>query len=180
MSDTPSGESRCLFDADPIRRWATFSEDRCYRYSLAREWSDGSESTGRVTFIGLNPSTADETEDDPTIRRCIRFAKDWGYGGVRMVNLFAWRATDPRELAQVEDPVGVGNDEILRTLDTLSTLIVAAWGAHPMAVERAKVVVPMLPSFTVLGLTAEGHPRHPLYMKASCRPLNPLTLAAAA
>lgn len=157
-----------------MRRAAALSACGRYRYDLSRSWAEGA----RVAFVGLNPSTADAEVDDPTIRRCVGFARAWGFGALRMVNLFAWRATDPRELALADDPVGVGNDAILRELRETCTLVVAAWGAHRMALERAATVVSLLGDFTVLGLTAAGHPRHPLYMRASCRPLDPLTLQA--
>lgn len=158
-------------------KWATFSDDGLYRYILGRRWDTTKSS---VTFIGLNPSIADDTIDDPTIRRCIGFATAWGFGGLRMVNLFAWRSTNPDALADVVDPVGPDNDEVLAHLDDYSALIVAAWGAHPMAIDRAALVAPILPSFTVLGLTAGGHPRHPLYMRKTCVPLDPSTLSAVA
>jgi hypothetical protein len=85
---------------------AEFSECQQYRYTLWRTWDSQAD---RVMFIGLNPSTADETEDDPTIRRCIRFAKDWGYGGILMMNAYAYRSTAPRGLKQVTDPIGPRN-----------------------------------------------------------------------
>lgn len=148
---------------------------RPYRYTLTRRWADGPA----MLVIGLNPSTADETVDDPTIRRCMRFARDWGYGGVLMGNLFAFRATDPRAMKTALDPVGERNDHWLWRLASLAGVVVAAWGAHGEHRGRAQAVVDsrVLGSFTVLGLTKDGHPRHPLYMRASCRPLSPLTLA---
>jgi hypothetical protein len=98
---------------------------RTYRYSLWREWIGGD---GYVLFIGLNPSTADETNDDQTIRRCIGFAKAWGFAGVCMANLFAFRATDPKVMMQAADPVGRDNDAWLRTLSDAASLVVGAWG----------------------------------------------------
>jgi hypothetical protein len=156
---------------------AVFSPCRRYRYALWRRWGEGPY----VMFVGLNPSTADETEDDPTIRRCIRFARDWGYSALVMTNLFAWRSTDPRGLLATDAPVGPENDATLRRLAADAGGVVAAWGVHGVIDDRAKRVVStgMLGSFTVLGLTKDGHPRHPLYMPARCRPLNPLTLEAA-
>lgn len=165
--------------ADEMERFASFSPCRRYRYSLGRTWDFDLKP---VLFVGLNPSTADETEDDPTIRRCIRFACDWGYGGVLMGNLFAFRATDPKEMKLALDPVGERNDHWLQHMAGMAGLVVAAWGAHGDHRGRAQAVVDSgaLGSFTVLGLTKDGHPRHPLYMRADCCPLNPLTLARAA
>jgi hypothetical protein len=106
---------------------AVLSPDRVYRYALWRVW-DASKPI--VLFVGFNPSTADEHVDDPTIRRCIGFAKSWGYGGLVMANVYAYRATDPREVIALERDVAVGpnNDETLRTLAEDCDLVVAAWG----------------------------------------------------
>jgi hypothetical protein len=160
-----------------VNRSAIFSPCRTWRYELRRTWS----VTPPALFVGLNPSTADERLDDPTIRRCVRFARDWGYGGLVMANLFAFRSTDPRALALVGDPVGPDNDMVLRRLAREAGVVVAAWGVHGVLNCRAQVVVDvgLLGSFTVLGLTKDGHPRHPLYMRADSRPLNPLSLEAA-
>lgn len=146
---------------------AVLSPCRTYRYALERRWSDGPF----VLFVGLNPSTADESVDDPTIRRCIRFARDWGYGGLLMGNLFAYRATDPRELAKVADPQGPDNEVWLTTLATRAALTVVAWGAHPMAQGRIRNAVEALGDVHVLGLTKDDHPRHPLYMRADSKPV---------
>lgn len=155
-----------------VVRDALISPCGLYRYDLSRRWSPG---VGRVAFIGLNPSTADGLVDDPTIRRCIRFARDWGYGAMRMVNLFAYRTPDPRDLVDTAeagiDPVGVGNDEILRRLGETCSLVVAAWGAHPLAEHRALQVAHLLPPLVALGVTKGGQPRHPLYMRADSRPV---------
>jgi hypothetical protein len=163
-----------LFDVPPaegvIRRGAELSPDGLYRYTLTREWDYRCQT---VVFVGLNPSIADAEQDDPTIRRCIRFARDWGFGSLLMVNLFAWRATDPSTLAAAPDMVGPANDAILQDLHRRAGLAVAAWGSHPVAVARAGEVIPWLGDYRVLGETKDGHPRHPLYMKASCTPIRP-------
>lgn len=178
-----------------VERSAVFSDDRVYRYALRRIWDP---ALAPAMFIGLNPSTADETEDDPTVRRCIRFARDWGYGGLLMSNLFAYRATDPEELMGewwdregARNPVGereetgpVGtrrnmNDVWLERLARRAGVMVAAWGAHPMPQmlePRPGHVQHMLgPALQCLGTTKAGHPRHPLYLKADTRlqPLRP-------
>lgn len=172
-----------LFEVPPaddvVERFAVMSPCKLYRYALGRTWDFDRKP---VLFVGLNPSTADADNDDPTIRRCIRFAKDWGHGGILMANLFAIRATDPKDMLRADDPIGERNDYWLAHLAGLSGRVVAAWGAHGGHRDREQQVVDSgaLGSFTVLGLTKDGHPRHPLYMRADCRPLNPLTLAAAA
>lgn len=129
-------------------------------------------------FVGLNPSTADETQDDPTIRRCMRFARDWGYTRLKMVNLFAFRATDPSDLfAAAHDGVDVVGPENAHALSLAfggSDLIVAAWGAPaPLTVERVGRFAQNEGygwPFYALGLTASGAPRHPLYMRADTQP----------
>lgn len=153
---------------------AQLSADRAYRYVLWRIWGRGP----LAVFVGLNPSTADEREDDPTIRRCVRFARDWGFDGLAMVNLFAFRATDPRELRTSDDPIGPDNDVVLERVCADAGIVVAAWGANRMARDRAQDVVEseVLGGFSVLSLTASGHPLHPLYARASCVPREPLTL----
>jgi hypothetical protein len=175
--------SDALFDAPTtngiVERFAVLSPCQRYRYALGRTWDLDATP---VLFVGLNPSTADADNDDPTIRRCIRFARDWGHGGVLMGNLFAFRATNPQDMLRALDPVGERNDYWLRHMASLAGLVVAAWGAHGQHRDRAQAVVGsgVLGSFTVLGLTKAGHPRHPLYMRADSRPLNPLTLARVA
>jgi hypothetical protein len=118
----------------------------------------------------LNPSTADAEQDDPTIRRCIGFAKAWGFGGIAVRNIFALRATDPRELYKSDDPVGPGNDEAICDLAGLCPLIVAAWGVHGGLRNRGRQVCELLAGagaeVVCLGVTKDGHPKHPLYVAA--------------
>src|SRR5438128_11131670 len=109
---------------------ATFSRDRRYRYRLWRRWD---RSRAVVAFVMLSPSTADAMHDDPTIRRCVGFARAWGCGGVDVVNLFALRATDPRALRKAADPIGPANERHLRRAVRAAGLVVLAWGAHAMA-----------------------------------------------
>lgn len=162
-----------------VTRGATFSRDERYRYTLRRAWGSGPF----VAFIGLNPSTADATEDDPTIRRCVRFARDWGYDGLVMLNLFAYRATDPKALLTAEDPVGPGNDQVLAAICEQAALIVEAWGCFRLGIERARtdeVRYALGRDSCVLGRTKDGHPRHPLYMPAAARPVGGLFQTPAA
>lgn len=140
-----------------------------YRYRLWRRWGD----ERLVTFIMLNPSTADASVDDPTIRRCIGFAKAWGHGGLNVVNLFAYRATNPRALLTALDPVGPENNQHILSLACEGTRLVAAWGANSAAQgSQGRNVRWMLAEFTLwhIGLTKDGHPRHPLYVRADTQP----------
>lgn len=143
-----------------LRATASFSECRTYRYTLTRQWGEGRP----VVFIGLNPSTADESADDPTIRRCVGYATGWGYKGLVMVNLFAYRATDPKIMAQAHDPIGPANDTILEATCAEAALVVAAWGVGGSLQRRDARVKAMISDLHVLRLTKDGHPGHPLYL----------------
>ena len=145
---------------------AHFSPCRTWRYSLTRDVASLT-GKGTVTFVGLNPSTADENEDDPTIRRCIGFARRWGYARLKMVNLYAYRATDPKLLASVLDPIGPDNDYVLSVVFEGSDLIVAAWGARAKFERVADVMGWPIHPRLCLGLTKSGAPRHPLYLRAN-------------
>ena len=161
----PSEERAMFNDLLSADIGASFSPDRNYRYSLWRRWE---QNAPYALFIGLNPSTANEREDDPTIRRCKRFAADWGYGAIYMANLFALRATDPKVMLRHNDPVGVDNDVWLQDLARDAGVIVCAWGAHGGHRERDKRVMHLLSAHDLmcLGSTKDGKPRHPLYIKA--------------
>lgn len=122
-------------------------------------------------FIMLNPSTADALKDDPTIRRCIAYAQGWGYGMLEVVNLFAWRATFPRELALAPDPVGPENDEYLRHALVISDVAICAWGRHGgERAEKVKLLGEQYP-LHVLGFNKDGSPVHPLYQKRGLQPV---------
>jgi hypothetical protein len=151
-----------------IDRSCVFSPDRLHRYTLWREFDLTNRSY--VQFVGLNPSTADEVQDDPTVRRCIDFAKRWGYGALCMTNLFAYRATDPDDMLAAADPVGPENDMWLARIAAGAGLVVAAWGNHGGFIERDRAVATLLPQLMCLGITKTGAPRHPLYVKAITTP----------
>lgn len=151
-----------------MERAAHFSDCHRYRYSLQRVWAPKQR---HVLIIGLNPSTADHQQDDPTIRRCIMFAQRWGYGGLTMANLFAYRSTDPGALKLVGDPVGPANNDWLQRLAQQSDLIVAAWGNDGAYLNRSSEVREMLGPLTVLKLNQSGEPAHPLYLKADLQPI---------
>lgn len=126
-----------------------------------------------VTWVMLNPSTADADVDDPTIRRCIGFSRRWGFQAMSVVNLFAWRATEPRVLLDVPDPVGARTTAVLREAVADGEAVVAAWGNLPRALRpRAEQVLRWLPRETwTLGLTRAGQPRHPLYVPTLAVPV---------
>jgi len=145
-----------------IYKNATFSSCRIYRYSLSRIWD---KKKKYILFIGLNPSTANEEVDDPTIRRCVNYAKKWGYGGFMMVNLFAYRTTLPSNLKKVKYPVGSENDKYIVTLSKKADITVAAWGNNGDFYSRDKEVLSLVPSLMCLKINKSGQPAHPLYLK---------------
>lgn len=122
-------------------------------------------------FIGLNPSTADETKDDPTIRRCRNFAKAWGYDALCMTNLFGYRATDPNEMKDQIGPLGKDNLPTIERLAKEAGVVIAAWGVHGTHLDQDKVVRALLTDLQCLGKTKDGHPRHPLYLPKSATPI---------
>ncbi len=150
---------------------ARFSDDRVYRYRLERRVSP--TPTGCVCFILLNPSTADETQDDPTIRRCMGYCKAWGYSRLVVVNLFAYRSTDPRELHHAPDPYGPENGREIFLAAQAADLVVGGWGNHGRYWNSGRNIVEMLRHRKVavhaLGLTKQGEPVHPLYQRADLK-----------
>ncbi len=144
---------------------AVYSACERYRYMLTRTWD---ESGRRVLFIMLNPSTATEVQNDPTVERCERRARALGFGAFRVTNIFAWRETDPRAMRAAPDPVGPGNDEAILESCGWADQIICAWGTHGEHLNRGPQVEALLrgtglPLFH-LGLTKAGHPKHPLYI----------------
>lgn len=150
---------------------ALFSSCRTWRYSLIRAWD---AEKPFCNFVGLNPSTADEVKNDPTVTRCIKYAHAWGFGGLIMTNIFAFRSTDPRRLKEVADPVGPENNTNLVQSALLSGLTVAAWGVHGRILDRHHQVLGLFKQASIsvhcLGATKEGYPRHPLYLSRELRP----------
>ncbi len=162
-------------ESNMLETGAEFSLDRVYRYRLWRRWADGP----CLMVVGLNPSTADETSDDPTVRRCIGYARRWGFAGLRMLNLFALRSTDPRRLYQAADPLGPRNLTTIQH-EARATLaadgaVLAAWGNHGRLDDHARQLRDLLARSGIpaacLGLTRIGEPRHPLYLRADATPL---------
>jgi hypothetical protein len=151
-----------------LKNTAKLSGCRNYRYALWRTWDS---SKPFVMFVGLNPSTADEMSDDPTLTRCINFAKSWGYGGVCMANLFAFRATEPSDMKASDDPIGTENNTWLKKLAKDAALVVAAWGNDGSYLERSEQVKKLLPNLYCLKLNKSGEPAHPLYQAAKLKPV---------
>jgi hypothetical protein len=147
---------------------AIFSCDRSHRYALFRDWNSG---LSKVMFVALNPSTADEFKDDPTIRRCIGYAKDWGFSGLIVTNLFAYRATKPEDLKKSNDPIGVDNDLWLKRLAEEVDLIIGAWGNHGTFMNRNIEVEKLFMNIHCLGLNKTGCPVHPLYQPKHLQPM---------
>lgn len=147
---------------------AILSSDRTYRYVLSRIWD---ETKPVVMIIGLNPSTADETNDDPTITRCINFSKSWGYGGVHMLNLFAFRATLPRDMFNAPNPIGMENDKYLSEYAKKCDKAICAWGNHGKFKNRSDDVRSKLKNLYYLKMNHSGEPSHPLYLKSELVPL---------
>lgn len=152
-----------------------------YRYRLERFWS----GDHALPFIMLNPSTADASNDDPTIRRCMGFARDRGFGGIIVANLFAYRATSPADMKAAIDPIGPGNDTattaLMKWAARAGVPIVAAWGAHGPFRRRDVQVVSLAnligSRLVSLGTTKDGHPRHPLYVRSD-QPFEPFPAQA--
>ena len=149
---------------------ATFSPCRTWRYHLWRRW-DWNTDGPLVGWILLNPSTAAEMANDPTINRCVRFAKDWGYAGLHIYNLFAFRATHPKNMKAAADPVGPQNDHVISTRTKECRELVVGWGMDGSFQGRASAVAQMLGNVPLLclGTNSDGSPTHPLYVPANKR-----------
>ncbi|MEM9032443.1 MAG: DUF1643 domain-containing protein [Pseudomonadota bacterium] len=155
---------------DSTRSDALYSDCEQYRYRLRRTWDPGGPD---ILFVMLNPSTATELRNDPTIERCERRARDSAFGRMTICNLFGWRATDPRDLKAATDPVGPCNDSVLLASAKKAGMVVCAWGVHGDFRKRGRTVAQALAIIGPLhhiGLTRDGHPRHPLYLPYSKSP----------
>lgn len=151
-------------------RDAEFSECMKYRYALGRQFKHG---VGICVFVMLNPSTADANIDDPTIRRCMNYAHDWGFGRLVVVNIFAWRSTNPKVLKKLADAIGPQNDGVVMREVSKAQRVICAWGAHGDLYRRGRAVLATLQNACRpehLGLTKSGQPKHPLYLKADAVP----------
>jgi hypothetical protein len=175
LTTKPSDEAQSpFFRVGDVTTSAFLSDCQKYLYSLTRIWDD---SKLRVLFIMLNPSSADGENDDPTIRRCIGFAKDWGYGGLYVVNLFALRATNPKELLTAPFVVGVENEKWIRRMSSLAHLVVCAWGNSSIVSKLQKRLDHTWKPLSwinkplhYLELSNDGTPKHPLYLPKHLTP----------
>jgi len=158
------------FTKGDARSEAVYSDCEGYRYLLTRVWAPGQ----KALFIMLNPSTATEVQNDPTVERCERRARALGFGAFRVTNIFAFRATDPRVMRAEPDPVGPDNDMAIMNSVAWADTVVCAWGNHGLHLGRGAVVEALLrqtgAGLTHLGLTGQGQPRHPLYVGYSRQP----------
>ena len=150
---------------------AVYSDCERYRYLLTRVW----EPAGRkALFIMLNPSTATEVQNDPTVERCERRARTLGFGGFRVTNIFAWRDTDPKKMRAAAEPIGAENDAMIAQSCDWCDQIIAAWGAHGEHLQRGVAMEALLRDMELpvfhLGLTKAGHPKHPLYIAYTQQP----------
>lgn len=162
-----------------MNRSARISEDGLYRYGLGRQWTDPEKSKHAILWVMLNPSTADAEKDDPTIRQCIRYSQAWGFHAMLVANLFAFRSSQPSELSAAKlrgvDIVGPENDKGLLEMASVCAYTCFAWGTHTLARERGFFVAALLgesPSLKVcLGVTKNGSPKHPLYLRGDIKPV---------
>lgn len=154
------------------RSTATYSDCERYRYLLTRVWNPAG---AKALFVMLNPSTATEVQNDPTVERCERRARALGFGAFRVTNIFAWRDTDPRHMRAAADPVGPGNDRTISDSCAWADRIICAWGTHGAHLQRGPEVEILMRatglSLFHLGLTKAGHPKHPLYIAYSQQPM---------
>lgn len=160
-----------LFNSNP-KGMAVISICEKYRYWLERVWDT---EKPKVMFLMLNPSTADSNEDDPTIRRCIGFAKSWGYGSLCVGNIFAYRSTNPKALLTIEDPIGIETSNYLKKMAESSSMIVCAWGNSPIINNLLKKFPAWQPlsgltELHYIELSNDGTPKHPLYLKGDLLP----------
>ena len=160
------------FTKDDAPSVATYSDCERYRYSLTRTWDPEGR---RLLFVMLNPSKATEVQNDPTIERCERRARALGFGAFCATNIFAWRETEPRLMKQAKDPVGPDNDAALRDGADWADMVLGAWGAHGDHLDQGRKTESLLLNIGAplyhLGLTKQGHPRHPLYISYATQPM---------
>lgn len=156
----------------PETSGAEFTDCRTWRYRLWRIWDD---SVPYANFLMLNPSIADGNILDPTVTRCVNFARNWGYGGLHVTNLFSLVSTDPDGLYRAADPVGEGNDRAILETAQKAGVVVCAWGNHGVITGRRGAVLGMLRGagvkLTYLRMNGTGEPAHPLYLPGDLVPL---------
>ena len=153
-----------IFIKGGMKTHAIISQDNKYRYQLSRIWD---EEKPKVLFIMLNPSTADADRDDPTIRRVMNFAKSWGYGGVFVGNLYAFRSTDPKVLRYTDDPIGEDNIQHIQSLIGLTERVIYAWGNNQ---KEPEWLCDLVDTPYCIDISKKGIPKHPLYLKSELQP----------
>jgi len=151
-------------NADGVKSYAIFSDCEKYRYILTRMWD---EHKSKIVFIGLNPSTANEIKNDPTVTRMIKFAKSWRYGSISVCNLFGFRATFPEDLKKAQNPVGKENDELIIKEIKEADKVIAAWGNHGKFKNRSYEMLQQIAGDNLysFGKTNQGEPKHVLYLR---------------
>ncbi len=150
---------------------AVFDKNRIYRYMLSRQW--GKSNDNFINFVLLNPSTADEKIDDPTIKACIKFAQNLKFGGLYVTNLFAYRTKSPKKLKESKNPIGEENNKYIKKYAHKSKSVVVAWGNHGNFLNRDREVLKILSEIKpphCLEITKLGSPKHPLYIKRTAKP----------
>ena len=151
--------------------FAVYSDCERYRYALTRVWDPAGT---KVAFVMLNPSTATEVQNDPTVERCERRARTLGFGGFRVTNIFAWRDTDPHNMRAAKSPIGPENDTAIQEACAWADQVIAAWGTHGAYLDRSAQVTELLRDggkpLLHLGLSKQGHPKHPLYIAYTQQP----------
>ncbi len=150
---------------------AVYSDCERYRYSLTRIWDPSGQ---KAAFVMLNPSTATEVQNDPTVERCERRARALGFGAFQVTNIFAWRDTDPRKMRAAADPIGPENDAAILDSASWADQVICAWGTHGAHLDRGPAVERLLRAqdhpLWHLGLSQAGHPKHPLYIAYAQQP----------
>ena len=150
-----------------MEKGAIFSDCGKYRYILWRKWNKRKPS---VMIIGLNPSKADDKIDDPTVRRCISFAKTWGYGSLYVTNLFAFKATNPVDMLNEKKPVGAENDKYIKEYQDKVDKVVLAWGNYGSFKNRNKEILKIIELPHCLRINKKGEPSHVLYLNKTLKP----------
>ena len=157
---------------DDAASTAVYSDCEKYRYALTRIWD---ENARKVSFVMLNPSTATEVQNDPTVERCERRARALGFGAFRVCNIFAWRDTDPFKMRKATEPIGPANDDAIKDACAWADMAVCAWGTHGEHLARGPQVAALMRATDAplyhLGLSKAGHPKHPLYIAYSQQPM---------
>ena len=151
-----------------LKKDAIISDNDKHRYCLSRIWSNGDNI---VAFIGLNPSTADANKDDSTITKCVNYAKQWGFDGLYMINLFSFRATDKEEMLKDDNPTNAENDKCINKYINKANKVICAWGNDGVFKNRHKYIIDNFENLYCLTINKTGQPHHPMYLKLDIQPI---------